>query len=67
MYREVLLARRDVLGEESRDTLATWHALAYTIERQGRRTEAAAEYRQVLDADDGPGRGQGRVTRPVRP
>jgi Tetratricopeptide repeat len=48
MFRQVLAARRRVLGDDHPDTLTSRAVLARLAARQGRRAEAEALYRQVI-------------------
>ncbi len=49
-YREVLTARRLVLGDDHPDTLVTRHGLARAVARQEQLAEAEAAFREILDA-----------------
>jgi tetratricopeptide (TPR) repeat protein len=49
-FREVLEARRQVLGTDNPDTLDSWHNLANVFAEQGNVTEAETEWRQVFNA-----------------
>ena len=49
VFREVLAARREVLGARHPDTLATMHNLAGTLFERGEHEEAEAMAREVRD------------------
>src|SRR2546428_255679 len=72
MFRQVLAARRRVLGEDHPDTLSTEHRLGWLIGRQGRYGEAVDIVNQVLGGrrsvlgDDHPDTLSARET-PARP
>lgn len=49
-YRDVVRARRDVLGNEHPDTLTAQYELAWVIALAGKRRAALTEYKTVLTA-----------------
>ena len=49
MGREVLAARREVLGARHPDTLTTMSNLASTLRARGKHDEAEAMFREVRD------------------
>ena len=51
LYRDLLADRRQVQGDDHRDTLATRHDLAAAIGLQGRYGQSEQLYRELLDDD----------------